>query len=204
MGKNSNLWADVLLEQDLAESIEKLSTQISSTSSENGEMVLKNKRIRPHQLNKNRKEKPEKPNRDQNSNKISKKQNNKKFVPKLNCPLVKMGQSRSLRTKLEIDETMPLEVLSEEIRFRIWEQKRWMLKELVEEMGPAVAIEIVNEVSEIEKRGGIALENGRRRLPGGVFIHLVRNRTDIDITKINSILNAHKLSDKNKKNKNKK
>jgi hypothetical protein len=114
--------------------------------------VLKNKRIRPHQLNKNRKEKPEKPNRDQNSNKISKKQNNKKFVPKLNCPLVKMGQSRSLRTKLEIDETMPLEVLSEEIRFRIWEQKRWMLKELVEEMGPAVAIEIVNEVSEIEKR----------------------------------------------------
>jgi hypothetical protein len=38
MGKNSNLWADVLLEQDLAESIEKLSTQISSTSSENGEM----------------------------------------------------------------------------------------------------------------------------------------------------------------------
>ena len=68
----------------------------------------------------------------------------------IDCPVKKMGEVRKLRKKIEICEETPLEELTEEIRFRIWEKKRHMLREIIEIIGPKIAIALSEEVAQIE------------------------------------------------------
>ena len=80
----------------------------------------------------------------------NKPENKKKLNTPLSCPMLEMGVSRKLRKKREIDDEMNLNELVDEIRFRIWEHKRWMLLDLVKTVGHKVAIETANQVHEIE------------------------------------------------------
>merc|ERR1712130_277160 len=126
----------------------------------------------------------------------NKKEKAKKSKAPLSCPMLEMGVSRKLRKKREIDVEMGLSELVEEIRFRIWEHKRWMLLDLVKIVGHKVAIEVANEVYEIEIKGGVALADGKRRQPGGVFISLLKNRSDVDQAAIKRVIDKHRNDNK--------
>lgn len=203
MSKNTNIWADVLLEQDLSACIGELTTGFSDSapSSSGGGKTkkhrsLNNSRLRPYQIRDNEKRKrANSTNNDINSNHTFPKRGKK---PVLNCPVLKVGVPRTLRSKLELEEGLSAEVVAEEIRYRIWEQKRWMLLALVKAVGNTIAIELTTKVTDIERNGGIALDNGRRRQPGGVFIHLLRQRDDVDLPAINKILSEHNQMEKKK------
>ena len=93
-----------------------------------------------------RSQKSEKTNSKKNFKNI-KNSNNRKAI---DCPVLKIGVTRKLNKKVEITEESPLEDLIEEIRFRIWEKKRHMLREIIEIIGPKIAIELANQVAEIE------------------------------------------------------
>ena len=93
-----------------------------------------------------RSQKSEKTNSKKNFKNI-KNSNNRKAI---DCPVLKIGVPRKLKKKVEITEESPLEDLTEEIRFRIWEKKRHMLREIIEIIGPKIAIELANQVAEIE------------------------------------------------------
>ena len=52
------------------------------------------------------------------------------------------------------------------------------IRRTVQQLGPDAALAILQETQQIEAQGGLMLPDGsRRRTPGGVFFHLVRERT---------------------------
>ena len=57
---------------------------------------------------------------------------------------------RELKVKKQITEFHDLETVSEEIRYRLWERKRHMIRDIVEKIGKPVCIDIVNQVAKIE------------------------------------------------------
>lgn len=69
--------------------------------------------------------------------------------------MLKVGVPRTLRSKLELEEGLSAEVVAEEIRYRIWEQKRWMLLALVKAVGNTIAIELTTKVTDIERNVSI-------------------------------------------------
>ena len=48
-----------------------------------------------------------------------------------------------------------VEDVAEEIRFRLWEKKRHMIRDLVKVIGIPVALELMAEVTEIERQVGL-------------------------------------------------
>jgi len=90
-------------------------------------------------------------NNTENSPKSKKSQKRSKQPKTLNCPILEVGTCRTLRTKIILSADLTPEVLAEEIRFRIWERKKFMLLELVKEIGNEIAIQAAEEVTEIEK-----------------------------------------------------
>jgi len=218
MSKSASLWQDVLLERDLSEGFSGGLTAMFEDPVEKsnpGKMKgrKKNRPMRPYQMRdvtkkesiRNESSVAEQTDEPTSSTakafNNNKPENKKKLNTPLTCPMLEMGVSRKLRKKREIVDEMNLNELVDEIRFRIWEHKRWMLLDLVKTVGHKVAIETANEVHEIELKGGVALPNGRRRLPGGVFINLLKNRSDVDQAAIKRVIDKHHIKTKKKSKK---
>ena len=62
----------------------------------------------------------------------------------------KKNIQRQLKIKKEITEFHTLEEVSEEIRYRLWERKRHMVRDIVETVGKPICIEVVQQVAKIE------------------------------------------------------
>lgn len=89
------------------------------------------------------------------------------------------------------------------------------LRELIKELGKDKSIEIMEQVTKselevsqfyaikllLDRQGGVFdPARAQRRLPGGVFIHYIRQRSDVDQEAIKNILDKHRsLSENSKK-----
>ena len=60
------------------------------------------------------------------------------------------NQKRVLKKKRDVSELDSVEDVAEEIRFRLWEKKRHMIRDLVKVIGIPIALEIMATVTEIE------------------------------------------------------
>jgi len=73
------------------------------------------------------------------------------------------------------DDVDDVTVLGEELANRLCEPKTELIVGVVELVGPEVALELFRKVRHIESEGGMMIKNNaRRRTPGGVFLHLLR------------------------------
>lgn len=119
-----------------------------------------------------------------NSNKRAQKrkfQNNRRQGNNKNVPNHMPGKRVVLNTKREITPEDTLDVVAEEIAYRLWERKRHLLRDVISCIGNEKAIFIYKKAEAIELNGGLIIHNGlRRRTPGGTFLHLVRNEEDLD------------------------
>ena len=64
------------------------------------------------------------------------------------------NHKRVLKKKRDVTELDSVEDVAEEIRFRLWEKKRHMIRDLVKVIGIPVALELMAEVTEIERQVG--------------------------------------------------
>jgi len=190
----ANLWGDILMEQELTE---QLTDAFQVLESEGGSVCnarnFRNKRIRPHQMGRKGKEQPG--NRcNQNAQKAKKLNVN-------NCPRLPIGKPRILKKKRTLSMEMTVDEMADEMRFRLWESKLIQLRELIKELGKDKSIEIMEQVTKSELEGGVFdPARAQRRLPGGVFIHYIRQRSDVDQEAIKNILDKHRsLSENSKK-----
>ena len=55
-----------------------------------------------------------------------------------------------MKKKRDVSELDSVEDVAEEIRFRLWEKKRHMIRDLVKVIGIPIALEIMATVTEIE------------------------------------------------------
>ena len=62
------------------------------------------------------------------------------------------NHKRVLKKKRDVTELDSVEDVAEEIRFRLWEKKRHMIRDLVKVIGIPVALELMAEVTEIERQ----------------------------------------------------
>lgn len=119
-----------------------------------------------------------------NNNKRAQKrkfQKNRKQVNSKNVPNHMPGKRVVLNTKREITPEDTLDIVAEEIAFRLWEKKRHLIRDVVSCIGNEKAIFIFKKTEAIELNGGLIIHNGlRRRTPGGTFLHLVRNDEGLD------------------------
>ena len=60
------------------------------------------------------------------------------------------NQKRVLKKKRDVSELDSVEDVAEEIRFRLWEKKRHMIRDLVKVIGIPIALELMATVTEIE------------------------------------------------------
>ncbi|CAG5107459.1 Oidioi.mRNA.OKI2018_I69.chr1.g3336.t1.cds [Oikopleura dioica] len=183
----ANLWGDILMEQELTAQLE---DALGAMETQGGTFCnaknFRNKRIRPHQMNQCRKGKEQPGNRHNQKPQIVKKLHT-------GFPRVEMGVPRILKSKSPLSEEMTSEELTQEIRFRLWEHKLIQLRALINICGNKIAIELMEKVIEAEKEGGVMCERRKqRRLPGGVFIHFLRERTDVDQEEVKKVLDAHR------------
>lgn len=73
------------------------------------------------------------------------------------------------------DEGHLASILGDELAAKLCEPKTELMVGVVDMVGPAVAMELFAKTQEIEKNGGMMIKNGaRRRTPGGVYLHLLR------------------------------
>jgi len=54
-----------------------------------------------------------------------------------------------------------------------------IITRIVDRLGPARARAFLGQALTVEAQGGLTLPDGRRRTPGGVFFHLVRQSPDV-------------------------
>ena len=57
-----------------------------------------------------------------------------------------------MKKKRDVSELDSVEDVAEEIRFRLWEKKRHMIRDLVKVIGIPIALELMATVTEIEHR----------------------------------------------------
>lgn len=75
--------------------------------------------------------------------------------------------------------------LGEELAAKLSEPKTELMVGVVEEFGPAVALELFAQTQTMEREGGGMIKNGaRRRTPGGLFLHLLRESKAVDREKV--------------------
>lgn len=83
--------------------------------------------------------------------------------------------------------------LGEELANKLCEPKAELMIGVVETFGAAVALDLFSKTQKIENDGGLMIKNGaRRRTPGGIFLHLLREVKDerIDATKVKKFFAA--------------
>jgi len=215
MSKNADLWSNLLFDEDLSDQLGKLNQSQDNRgveayrNSENHRFMKndnakkrKKNRIRPYQKNKDREDDLDKEElilKGKNTKKdINANRENRKDIPDL-----KVGVKRILKKKREISELDSVEDVAEEIRFRLWEKKRHMIRDLVKTIGIPIAIEIMDTVTEIECQGGEKRHNGGRKTPGGVFCSLAKKHEHVDMNKVEEVLAEHTPRWQNKKSQNK-
>jgi len=78
--------------------------------------------------------------------------------------------------------------IAKEIASKLHEDKIDLILRVVELLGKEMAIQLFESTKEAENDGGIMVANGsRRRTPGGVFLHLLRNHDEIPMEKIRQV-----------------
>jgi len=78
--------------------------------------------------------------------------------------------------------------IAKEIAFKLHEDKIDLILRCVQLLGKERVIELFQSTKEVENDGGIMVANGsRRRTPGGVFLHLLRNHDEIPMEKIREV-----------------
>lgn len=191
---SAEAWSNMLLDNQLATDMDGLTKPIDNRGVEayrtqDNKLTMKSdnaknrkkQRVRPYQIKK-----------EENKKSKSKKVNNNQQEGKKNdVPEIAYGVKRELKVKNQITEFHDTEQVAEEIRFRLWERKRHMIRDLVVIVGKALCIEVVDQVAKIEIEGGIQRHNNGRKTPGGVFISLLKERTDVDQIELAKVLEQH-------------
>jgi len=110
-------------------------------------------------------------------------------VPEELLQLRAKKRAKNVRSRLGVPESIEKvdeqsksnEAVTEESCKRLKEPKSELIGRAVEAVGTAKALELLYASETIEANGGLMINNGsRRRTPGGVFLHLLRNDSRID------------------------
>ncbi|XP_051973960.1 phosphorylated adapter RNA export protein-like isoform X2 [Xyrauchen texanus] len=82
--------------------------------------------------------------------------------------------------RYELTEDEPEDRVINEIAHRLMEPKKDLIERVVRVIGVKKAIELLSETATIEQNGGLyTVDGSRRRTPGGVYLNLLKNTTNI-------------------------
>lgn len=176
-----SIWSDLLVEREHCENVEnalakkkKKNRRSKSSSNASHEMIdewlpdrqVKDKTVRP-----------------------GSKRSTKKNKTKKN--LIKPGKSTlksSKRSSIKKCKKSPAYKTTIEIASKLKETRRDLLFNVVKTLGDVMALRFLNETLDIESAGGLMTSsNSRRRTPGGVFFHLIKNSKHVTPEQLNAI-----------------
>ncbi|XP_026183265.1 phosphorylated adapter RNA export protein [Mastacembelus armatus] len=106
-----------------------------------------------------------------------------------------------IKGRYKITEDDPEDKVAEEIAFRLQEPKEDLIQRVVKVVGKKKAIELLGETATLEENGGMyTMDGSRRRTPGGVYLHMLKNTPSITKAQIREIF----LEEQQKENQSKK
>jgi len=107
------------------------------------------------------------------------------------------GVPRYLNKKNEVDENSTCADVAQEIAFRLWERKRELMLKMVVFLGVKKALFLYSKAEQIEKHGGMKINQGdRRRTPGGLFIRMIEMDSDVDQKAFQKLLEDDKVEER--------
>ncbi|XP_003739444.2 phosphorylated adapter RNA export protein [Galendromus occidentalis] len=107
-------------------------------------------------------------------------------------------RAKELRSRLGVPEAIDklgrdptTDKVVQEICRRLKEPKSDLIGRAVSEIGTDLATDLLYAAETIEANGGLMINNGsRRRTPGGVFLHLLRNDKRVDKETVDRVFEA--------------
>ncbi|CAK8694777.1 unnamed protein product [Clavelina lepadiformis] len=128
---------------------------------------------------------------------LKRKRTKKNTKAKNNVPQYKPGQRVTLNRKVDIGQDDSEDKVAEELTYRLWEKKKDLVRALVHAVGVEKSLLLYNKTEAVELCGGMmTLQGTRRRTPGGTFLHLLRNDSDINQDDVNKVFEADYLRER--------